>query len=344
MPTGCCCARTGSIRPVIPGADLIRRAPRFPRAPPPQAWDGLKDAALSAMDYRIAAEILLLFYEDLACRGQAEPLPDVPPGSSHHLRYRLSHRDRTLDEDLTRLGISPHPRVVLAVEGETEEVHAPMVWKMLDYPDAPELMRLLKLGGVDRDLEKVAALAAAPLISGKVPGRAGWLLIKPPTCLYIAVDPEGQYFAPDKVTQTRTAILNEIKAVLRAQGVTGANPDDLDRLVKIHTWSQSCYEFAHFTDEELADAIMAVHMTINGWTKDQLVAALSDWRRRGKDIKRVWESGRWDGQQPGADRKMGLRGQQDRTGQGPLACPRSQDRTLQDRPRRADPGNSRGHP
>ena len=26
--------------------------------------------------------------------------------------------------------------------------------------------------------------------------------------------------------------------------------------------------------------------------------ALSDWRRRGKDIKRVWESGRWDGQQP----------------------------------------------
>lgn len=272
-------------------SNLIRRAPS-------RAWDGLKDAALSAMDYRIAAEILLLFYEDLASRGQAEPLPDVPPGSSHHLRYRLSQRDRTLDEDLTHLGISPHPRVVLAVEGETEEAHIPLTWKALDYPDAPELMRPLKLGGVDRDLEKVAALAAAPLISGKAPGRAGWLLIKPPTCLYIAVDPEGQYFAPGKVPQTHTAILNEIKAVLKAQGVTEANPDDLGKLVKIHTWSQSCYEFAHFTDDELADAIMAVHMTINGWTRDQLVATLSDWRRRGKDIKRVWESGRWDGQQP----------------------------------------------
>lgn len=273
-----------------PWSNLIRRAPS-------RAWDGLKDAALLAMDYRIASEILLLFYEDLASHGQAEPLPDVPPGSSHHLRYRLSHRDRTLDEDLTHLGISPHPRVVLAVEGETEEAHIPLVWNALDYPDAPELMRLLKLGGVDRDLEKVAALAAAPLISGKAPGRAGWLLIRPPTCLYIAVDPEGQYFAPGKVPQTRTAILNEIKAVLKAQGVTEANPDDLSKLVKIHTWSQSCYEFAHFTDDELADAIMAMHTTVNGWTRDQLVAALADWRRRGKDIKRVWESGRWDGQQ-----------------------------------------------
>ena len=91
---------------------LIRRAPS-------RAWEGLKDAALSAVDYRVAAEILLLFYEDLATCGHAEPLPDVPPGSSHHLRYRLSHRDRTLDEDLTYLGLSPHPRVVLAVEGET---------------------------------------------------------------------------------------------------------------------------------------------------------------------------------------------------------------------------------
>jgi hypothetical protein len=74
--------------------------------------------------------------------------------------------------------------------------HVPLIWKQLDYPDAPELLRLLMLGGVDRDLEKVAALAAAPLIGQKAPSQnPAWLLIKPPTCLYIAVDPEGQYFA-----------------------------------------------------------------------------------------------------------------------------------------------------
>jgi hypothetical protein len=208
------------------------------RRAPARAWKDLKDAALSALDYRIAAEILLLFYEDLAARGQADPLPDVPRNGWHPLAERLSYRDQTLDEDLMHLGISPHPRVVLAIEGETEQIHVPLIWKQLDYPDAPELLRLLMLGGVDRDLEKVAALAAAPLIGQKAPSQnPAWLLIKPPTCLYIAVDPEGQYFAPANVPQTRTAILNEIRAVLRAQGVRAANPAEVEELVRICT----CY-------------------------------------------------------------------------------------------------------
>lgn len=132
---------------------LVRRAPS-------SKWKDLKNDALLAMDYRIAAEMLLLFYEDIADR--AEPLPDVA-----HLHERLSYRERTLDQDLMGLGISPHPRVVLAVEGETEQEHVPGVWKELDYPDAPELMRLLMLEGTTKDLVKVAALAAAPLVAGK---------------------------------------------------------------------------------------------------------------------------------------------------------------------------------
>jgi hypothetical protein len=265
-------------------SDLIRRAPRT-------AWKDLKDAVLSAMDYREAAEILLLFYEDLAGRGAAEPLLAISGLGWHPLRDRLSCRRRTLDEELAHLGISPHPRVVLAVEGETEQVHVPLVWQALDYPDAPELMRLLKLGGVDRNLEKVAALAVAPLVSDKVTDAGGknyWNLIKPPTCLYVAVDPEGRYFHPDKVARTRTAILNEIKAVLEAQGVTTANAGELDELIKIWTWSQQCYEYAHFTDEELADAIRAVHKTSNGLSREELVAAIGKERARGKDIKAVW--------------------------------------------------------
>lgn len=270
-------------------SELMRRAPST-------AWKELKNAALSALDYRIAAEILLLFYEDLAERGQAEPLSEIPHTGGRQFNERLSGRRQTLDQDLMDLGISPHPRVVLAVEGETEQDHVPRIWKELDYPDAPELMRLLMLGGVDRDLEKVAALAAAPLVGQKAPSQQpAWLLIKPPTRLLIAVDPEGKYFAPQNIDKTRTDILNEIRAVLRAQGVENPNPTELDELVEIRTWSASCYEFAHFTDDELADGIMAVHHTINGWTRQQLVAALGFWRGRGTDdIKRVWESGRWD--------------------------------------------------
>ena len=265
---------------------LMRRAPQ-------KSWERLEDDALLAVDHRIAAEILLLFYEDIAAQGKAEPLPDLPRrGGWHPLYERLSFRSGTLDEDLMGLGISPHPRVVLAIEGETEQVHVPYVRRALAYSEAPELLRLLWLGGVDKDLQKVAALAAAPLVGEKLPGSDAWTLIKPPTRLFIAVDPVGKFFAPNKVARTRRAILNEIKAVLKAQGVTAADPAELEELVVIRTWSASCYEFAHFSDEELADGIRAVHHTSNGLTRDDLVAAIKTERDRGKDIKEVWSQ--WD--------------------------------------------------
>jgi hypothetical protein len=49
------------------------------RRAPSRAWKELKDAALSALDYRIAAEILLLYYEDLAGRALFLPYPRKPP-------------------------------------------------------------------------------------------------------------------------------------------------------------------------------------------------------------------------------------------------------------------------
>ena len=65
------CCRAHRLDPVGDSwSQLMRRAPA-------RAWKDLKDAALSALDYRIAAEILLLFYEDLAARGQADPLPSA---------------------------------------------------------------------------------------------------------------------------------------------------------------------------------------------------------------------------------------------------------------------------
>jgi hypothetical protein len=266
-------------------SQLVRRSP-------PKAWTEFKDGALIALDHRLAAELLLLFYEDMAERGEAEPLPTERGMYTHPLHERLSYRHETLDENLMTLGISPHPRVVLAAEGDTEEVHLPLVWQALGYPDAPELMRPLKLGTVDRNLQKVAALAAAPLVR-QTPGMDTWDYIKPPTCLLVAVDPEGRQFGtPEKVARTRAKIIDEINAVLRVQGVTSANPSEIDQLVRIHTWSARCYEFAHFTDQELADGIRAVHDTINGLTPEALVTATAATRQRGKDIKELWS--RWD--------------------------------------------------
>lgn len=269
-----------------PWSQLIRRSPR-------RAWEHLKDASLLAMDLRETAEILLCFYEDLARLGCADPLPDIPPRMGWHpIAERLSARNESLDENLMSLGISPHSRVVIAVEGESEEMHAPKVWKALGYPNAPELIRYMKFGGVGHDPTKVGALAAAPLIARKDEGGRFWWVIKPPTKFLIAADPE-EIYAPDKVVDTRKKILNEIRDVIKAQGAE-ASEEQIDSLVEIQTWPASCYEFAHFTDEELADAIATFHTTCNGWSREQLIGALAYWRRLNKDIKRAWESGRWD--------------------------------------------------
>jgi hypothetical protein len=69
-----------------------------------------------------------------------------------------------------------------------------------------------------------------------------------------------------------------MRGVLRAQGVQAANLAEVDELVRIRTWSASCYEFAHFTDEEVADGITTVHTSIDSWTGDEPVAALAYWR------------------------------------------------------------------
>lgn len=272
-------------------SQLMRRAPARSR-------EQLKDAALVAMEYRIAAEILLRFYEALALRAKAEPLPDIS-GATYWspLHERLSERKDTLDEALTDLGISPHPLVVLALEGETEMYHAPLVGRMLGYSSAPELIRILKLGGVGRNLQKVAALNVTPLIGKQVPapGAIAWSVIRPSAYLLMAVDPDSPYDSPEGIERERTKLLDEIRDVLKSQGVERPNPDELEHLVKIQVWGAPCYEFAHFTDDELADGIIAIHPTIAGWTRDELVAALGYWRARGKDdIKRVWASGRWD--------------------------------------------------
>lgn len=200
--------RAGRIDPIQgPLRQLIQRTP-------PDKWKDLRGSAMSAMDLQEAAELLLRFYEDLATRGAAAPLPDPKEfGMSWHpLCDRISYRGQTLDEDLMDLGLSPHPRVILAVEGETEELHASLVWTALGFPEVPELVRVLMIGGVHRDLVKVAALAAAPVVRGQLPGHDAWQLIKPPTRLLVAVDPEGKQFASaGKVSKTRNKLIEEIR-------------------------------------------------------------------------------------------------------------------------------------
>jgi len=99
--------------------DLIRRAR-------PEMWDSLSGDALIAMDVRIAAEVIELFL------GQLNGVETAPSPQAHLKHQRLSARDKSLDESLTITGLSPHPSLVVAVEGATEYFVIPKVFAALD--------------------------------------------------------------------------------------------------------------------------------------------------------------------------------------------------------------------
>lgn len=261
-------------------SQLLRRVPR-------KAWSTLTDNALIAFDHRIAAEVLLLFYEDLATRGKAEPLP-VPGGRLWHpLAERVSaRRGEPLDQILVRLGVSPHPGVVLAVEGETEERLVPRVFDQLGLRRTPDLVRILCMRGADAKLALVAAATIAPLVGER--RHDGYDLIRPPTRLLIAVDHDRKWATEEKVAKQRENIIDEVKKVLAAQGVA-LSPENLELLVLVRQWSGRCFEYAHFTDEELADAMRKVHTTCGGLTQTALIKRIAAVRAAGDDVKVVWD-------------------------------------------------------
>jgi hypothetical protein len=179
--------------------------------------------------------------------------------------------------------------VVLVIEGETEEVLLPLVRDHLRMPQQAEVVQSVVLRGVGKDLTKLAAFASAPLIERKE--RDGWLLVKPPVVLMIAIDPDAPYDKPAAIENERKKIIDEIVAVVRAQGV---DPDrgQLDTLVRVTTWTEGCFEFQHFSDQELADALIAVHPRHGGRTTEQLARALGHHRAVHQDIRHVWANWR----------------------------------------------------
>lgn len=258
-------------------SELVRRAPR-------RAWSDLNGDALVAVDHRVAAEILLKCYEDLAECGKCAPIGERAD-LFHAERERLSYRSQPLDANLSSLGISPHPGVVLVIEGETEEVLVPLVRDHLNIPNRPDLVQSVVMRGIRSDLTKLAAFASAPMIDRNQ--ADAWLVIKPPTRLMVVIDPDPPFDTPANVEAERQKIVEEITAVVRAQGVDPMR-DDIDSLVTTTTWTERCFEFAHFTDEELADTLLRTHRDCGGLDKSQLVTALSRQRQAGQDIKTVW--------------------------------------------------------
>lgn len=249
-------------------------------------WDRLKGLARLAIDYRIAAEMLLICHQELAGRGHAAAL--AKPGANvwSPLDYRITADRNRLDLTLTYFGLSPHPSVLLVVEGKTE---ATVLTRLLDgrlMPGWQNAIHLLDAEGVDTDV-KAAAAVVAPR-PGPVEGEYV-LLSRPPTSILVVADPEGRFASPEQRENVRMGWVDRIVRALPAELQTATVREDLQHLVEVQVWDEegSSYEFAHFTDGELAEAILATSPRAVP-SVDELMSAVAEVRSRRGNLKSVW--------------------------------------------------------
>ena len=126
-----------NLDPLGPWHRVIRHAD-------PKSWERLKDSARLANDLRLAAEMLFLFAEDLA--GKPAAPPEGLWWTPKH--DRLFRHGEPLDRTLEEFGLSPHTRVTLLVEGESESQTVGRVMDHLGIPAHGEEIQIVNMRGV----------------------------------------------------------------------------------------------------------------------------------------------------------------------------------------------------
>jgi hypothetical protein len=230
---------------------LVREASR-------ESWEELRGDARSAVDLRIAAELLLSYYDRLAKARQARALPR--PTGRKHTEFDTRFKPRGhVERVLTDFGLSPQPRLVLVVEGVTEMLIFPRLLKHFGIRTDREFIAIEDREGVTKDISALLAYAIAPPTQVEEKGR--YLRpLRPLTRLLVMTDPEGPMATPEQRQKRRTAWLNRLVRTFPPRHRTAAVRGALERLIHVETWDEhgQAFEFAHFTDRQLATVIASL--------------------------------------------------------------------------------------
>jgi hypothetical protein len=260
--------------------ELIRRAKS-------DSWKSLRGDAAVAMDYRLDADILARFAEELNPGGDYANAQYAPLS-----QQGLSARPESLDAALTHLHLSPFPSLVIGVEGETEYRLIPRVLDLLGVTRDRNRIVIVDFGGTG-DMKLLARYAVEPVL-GRDFGT-GVALDRPLTRFLVLADAENHYKTAPKRRKQRKLLL---------ESLTKNVPEDLrsdyyinttrGRIVEIRTWGKLPFEFAHFTDRELADAMISIAKVPHPRGRAQLSYQIHRERNhQAPDVSKVFRAFPW---------------------------------------------------
>jgi hypothetical protein len=243
----------------------------------PGRWKELRGDALLAVELRLAGEMLLRFHEDLQVRRAAPALPAIPRLAPHPLNWRMRLDASRLDEILTSFGLSPHPAVVLVVEGQTEMGIVPLVMDELGIPRRDTHIRLINARSETRDHRLLVSYAALPKLGPVERDYAEF--IRPPTRYFIAVDGDRAFRTQAARDLERQKWVAAIAEDLPPEVKTPMGLAEIDSLVLLEAWADGLdFERAHFSDPELAQALLATGCAPSGVTHQHLEQSLAQQR------------------------------------------------------------------
>jgi hypothetical protein len=192
----------------------------------PETWSDFRGDALLAMDHRIAAEILLRALDDLGRSDLSMPPPRAGRMSPVILDGRLLPDPMRLERALADRGLSPHPALLLVLEGDTEMLLMPRVLaEIYGKPVPSTLIELVDMKTIDRDLDLLIRHEVSPRL-GEDHGEI-ILLARPPTRVLVAVDPEKRFSTKPKQRAEREKLVRRLHESLppslsgRARKFTG---------------------------------------------------------------------------------------------------------------------------
>lgn len=217
----------------------------------PERWADLRGDARSAIDLRIVAEILLRDHDALV---DPSPKPTARASTTRRrsVESRLARR-RPLDAVLTDFDLSPHPGLVVVVEGATERMIWPRVLDRFGMSVNEELISVVDREGVRKSIDALVAYIAPRLD----PDPEVLRLTRPPTRLLVVSDPEGPMETALKRQEQRARWIARIVATFPQPYRTPTVRDQIEHLVFVETWNRldDSFEFAHFTDRQIATAL-----------------------------------------------------------------------------------------
>lgn len=207
---------------------------------------------------RVVTELLLRYYERLAEIRQARRLTKSSSRERGLFDRRLKP-SRSLDEVLTTFGLSPHPRLVLVVEGETEYLLMPRTLALLLSNRNEEVISIQNAEGVGTDLRPLMALIA-PRLAAPITGAKHIDLARPMTRVLVVFDAEYPVADDAAREKRRQSWVDRMLRALPKEHRTDAVRGQIDLVVRATTWNSKgeSFEFAHFTPIQLAKAIVAM--------------------------------------------------------------------------------------